>query len=258
MIDKKIFDKYFKKNDNKSITFLGTKLIVIIPDKYFNKIASITNTTVTTLGIFEGYIFDDIDEEDFSKATNKFVMKLPSEVILTPSNIDTFSIEKEDIIEETLKKENMTKLIFFQGDQFILSTSLVQNYNVIMSFLNMLFNGYMPSSLSYEDILLVWDNCNRFNGGGSLKVNITTLGSIIANIVRCPDDLSTQFRMRYERFREQGVKNGTLVRLYDLPKYTDSYSAITSADPKHGITVAIERKNEGIPEITTPIEKAIQ
>src|SRR5574344_1856205 len=65
MSDNNLFKKYFEVLQNKSVVFKGQKLIVQIPLDWLNEnIASISQTTVETFGLFEGYIFDDADKND--------------------------------------------------------------------------------------------------------------------------------------------------------------------------------------------------
>ena len=60
-ISKDLYKKYFREEENHSVTFLGEKLVILFPKEYVKKkIVEITNKTINILGIFEGYIFDDI------------------------------------------------------------------------------------------------------------------------------------------------------------------------------------------------------
>jgi hypothetical protein len=252
--------KYFKIEPNGGVTFIGSKLVVIIPDKYFRRgVAKIVNTNIITMGIFEGYIFDDVNEEDLAKAEHKYVLKAPNEITLVPSHIEKYAIEVEDSIEETLCKETVYELIFLQGDTYMANISVVSSLEVMKEFMEMIFFAYIPSTLNYVDTLKIWDKCNRDNGGGALKSNFSLLAAIIATLVRCPDDLSVPFRFKWDWYFDKHIYNGKLIRVYDAPKNTNSYSALTSADPKYGITVAIERRRaEHKKDDISPIEEVIQ
>ena len=51
-----------------SVTFIGTKLIIQIPESFFkDNISKMIRSDVSTLGIFDGYIFDDVDEDDIKR-----------------------------------------------------------------------------------------------------------------------------------------------------------------------------------------------
>ena len=68
MDSKALYRKYFKRMPDDSIHFLGEKLIIQIPEGFVERgITKIIQTTVNTIGIFEGYISDNVDEEDVSK-----------------------------------------------------------------------------------------------------------------------------------------------------------------------------------------------
>ena len=59
MDSKALYRKYFKRMPDDSIHFLGEKLIIQIPEGFVERgITKIIQTTVNTIGIFEGYISD--------------------------------------------------------------------------------------------------------------------------------------------------------------------------------------------------------
>lgn len=259
-LSKELYKKYFREEENHSITFLGNKLVVLFPKVYIKKkIAEITNKTINILGIFEGYIFDDIDEEDLNKADHKFGLKCPAFITLNPPTMEEMKTTIEDPISGEMYRETYYKLTFYFGETFIQNTIAVQSINVLKKFTDMLFGGHIPSVLTYEDILSSWDLCNRSNGGGDLRADYAMLAIIIASLTRCPDDYTTQFRLKYKKYYEKGIRNGKIVRMNDIPKYSSDFAALTGADAKHGITIAMKNRRVDKKETAiTPIEEVIK
>ena len=82
---------------------------------------------------------------------------------------------------------------------------------------------------------------------------------IIANIVRDPENLSQPFRLVYDKYFAKGIMNGKMLRYMDIPRYISSFTAITGSDPRHGITLAMERiHGEHQTDIKSPVEEIIE
>lgn len=258
----KLYNTYFKEESDHSVTFLGKKMEIIFPKEYIKRnIATITNKDINMIGIIEGYIFDDVDldvETDANKG-HHFALKCPALITLLPPNIEEYSTTVEDDVSEEMYKETYYKLIFYYGDTFIQNTNTVQSLNVLKQYVEMLFAGHLPSVLTYEDILLTWDLCNRSNQGGDLRVDLAMLALTVASLTRCPDDYTTQFRLKYDKYYEKGIYNGKIVRMNDIPKYSSDFAALTGADAKRGITIAMKnRRVDKKPDVVTPIEEVIE
>jgi len=255
---KEMMKKYFKI-ENGEVIFTGSKLIIQIPEKFIeDDITQINQTTVTTLGIFEGLIFDDVDEDDLTKYNHNFVFKLPAIIYMNPSHIETSIVTSEDLETETLVKEKYYNFIFLNGDTFIVSTSLVQSFGVVDSFIKMMLNGKIPKGIRYDEIATIWSNCAFINGSGAMGSDFVTLSTITSNLVRDPLDFSKPFRLNAEDYYKKGIYNGKMIRYMDIPRYISNFTAITGSDPRHSITVAMERiYGEGKSDTMSPIEENI-
>lgn len=255
---KNLFKEYFKLVDEEVI-FIGNKLVIQIPEKFITDgITQIDQTNITTLGIFEGLIFDDIEEEDITKYKHKFCYKLPATIYMRPSHIDKSVVLVDDIETETVVKENYYSLIFLNGDTFIVSTSLVQNFKVVDNFINMMLNGKLPKDIRYDEISEIWSKCAFINGSGSMGSDFVTLSTIVSNLVRDPMNLSRPFRLKADEYYKKGIYNGKMIMYRDIPRYISNFTAITGSDPKHSITVAMERiHGEGDNDIISPVEENI-
>lgn len=256
--DKDLYKQFFRIEPDNSITFIGDKMIVQIPTSFIDQnITQIINTSVTTFGIFEAYIFDDINETDISKAKHKFTSKVPSMVFMHPSHLEDSFVYVEDPATETLVKETVINLIFNKGDTYIESMSLVKDTDNTDKWIVMLLNGKIPKTISYDEIPVIWSKCNFLNNLGDAGSEFNTYSMIVANLVRDPKNYSTPFRHVFEKYYEKGIYMGKMIRYMDVSKHISNFTAITGGDPKHGITVAMDRIARGIPDVKSPVEEVI-
>ena len=259
MDSKALYRKYFKRMPDDSIHFLGEKLIIQIPEGFVERgITKIIQTTVNTIGIFEGYISDNVDEEDVSKFEHKFVMKLPSSIFLNPSHIEKVSRMVEDIETDTMKKENLYNFIFMYDDVFIKTSILVQDFQSVDSFCDMLLNGKFPDSIRYDELPPLWAKCAEINGSKNLKTDFNTLAMIVSNLIRDPENFSDPFRLVYDKYYNRGVYMGKRIMYRDIPRYISNFTAITGSDPRFGVTVSMEKtKGQKKPDTHSPVEDMI-
>lgn len=255
-----LYDKYFTQKPDGSLIFNGERLVIRIPPYFYSSgVTKIMQTTVETIGIFEGLIFDEYDEEDLSKFSHKFTTKLPGNVIMKPSHINDSVQISENIETETVVKENSIDLIFLKGDVFILNTNIVQDLDVSDKFIDILLNAHMPKTVTYEELVILWQRCAYINGSGDLDSNLAIFELICMNLTRDPKDYTTLFRQVYEKYYASNIMNGTMINYVHIPKYTSGFTSLTSWDPKYGITVAMKhthKKNKK--DVISPVEEAIR
>lgn len=259
-LSEELFNKYFKPQPDTSIVFTGSKMIIQIPESFLVKgISEINRTAVTTIGIFNGYIFDDLENEDLTKADHNFVMKLPTKVFLNPSHIDKSTIFVEKVETETLEKENVYNLIFLEGDTFMSTSNAVQECSTVDDFMYMLLYGQLPKNIKYEELPMLWLQCSLINGSGTLGSDFSTFGIVISNLVRDPQNFSKPFRLVFEKYFEKGIMNGKMMSYQAIPRYISNFTAVTGSDPRQGVTVAMARSHGGHEkDIKSPIEEVIK
>jgi hypothetical protein len=257
---KGILKDYLKHMPDNSVVFKGEKLIIEIPEEFVERGVTVINQTdITTLGIFEAYILDDINETDVTKAIHKFTMKLPSNIFMRPSHIDKTTRMIENNENDTVTKASFYDLIFLNDDTFIVTTSIVQSFNTVDKFIYMLLNGQIPKTVKYDEIAKIWADCAIINGSGTLGSDFNTLAMIVSNIVRDPNNLSDPFRLVYDKYYAKGIYNCKMLRYMDIPRYISNFTAITGSDPRHSVTVAMERiHGEKGGDIKTPVEEMIK
>ena len=255
-----LFDKYFIPQPDTSITFVGSKLVIQIPETFIEKgISSINRTTVTTIGIFDGYIFDDYSNDNISDADHKFTLKIPSNIFLTPSHIEKSTRIVERVETETFEKENIYNLIFLEGDTFMLSSNVVQECSTVDNFMYMLLNGQIPKNIKYDELPNLWLQCSIINGSGTLGSDFSIFGMIISNLVRDPQNFSVPFRLVCDKYFSKGIMNGKMMSYQAIPRYISNFTAITGSDPRQGITVAMARVyGDKEKDVKSPIEEVIE
>lgn len=258
--NKELYNKYFKVNENKSVTFMGEKLIIKITEDFLKLgIAEIIQRKILTLGIIEGYIFDNVEESDVSQCDHKFVMKIPCDILLSPSHIEPSYVYVEDIETETLKKEKAIDLVFLKGDNLLESTLIMKNIHTTDAFISMMLNGHIPNIITYEEVPLLYYNCAMMNGTGNMNSDFNALTLSTMQLTRDPKDYSVPFRLVYDEYYKKGIYNGKMIRYMDVPKYISNFTSFTTADPKHGITVAMERiYGEHQKDNKSPVEELIK
>lgn len=257
----KLYSKYFENLPDKSVLFKGQKLIVQIPFDWIDKeVTTINQTTVETLGFFEGYIFDDISKNDITEAVCKFTMKLPCNVVLTPSHIVESFMTLENVEKETIEKVKIYNLVFMQDDIFMVSTSLVQKLSISDKFIYLMLSGQLPHTIKYAEIPILWQKCADMNGSGDLSSNFNTFALIVMNLARDYDDPTVMFRHVYEKYYAKNVFSANMIHYWDIPKYTSAFSCLTATDAKYGLTVNMERESRKGANANTksPIEEVIK
>lgn len=248
------YKKYFRVEANKSITFIGEKLVIQVPQFLIDQgVVEIVGTNVVSLGIFDGYIFDDIEENDVTKAIARYTSKVPSTMHLKPSHIEESFSYVENPETETLVKEKMYSFIFLKGDTYIESMSLVKDSDTADKWLVLMLHGKIPTNIKYAEIPVIWSKCAFLNGLDDLGAEFNTLSAISANLTRDPKNYSNPFRYVFEKYFEKGIFNGKMLHYYNVPMYVSNFSSITGANAKHGITVAMTRSTN----TETPVEDMI-
>lgn len=248
------YKKYFRLEEDKSITFIGEKLIIQVPQFLIDQgVVEIVGTDVISLGIFDGYIFDDIEENDINKAIARYTSKIPSVMSLKPSHIEEGFTFVENPETETLVKEKTYSFIFLKGDTYVESISLVKESDTADKWLVLMLHGKIPTNVKYSEIPVIWSKCAFLNGLDDLGSEFNTLSAITANLVRDPKNYSNPFRYVFDKYFDKGIYNGKMLHYYNVPMYVSNFTSITGANAKHGITVAMTRNTD----IKTPVEDMI-
>lgn len=230
--------------------------LVKIPEAYFDKKLALfladdessDYVKLQTFGIFKLYVYNDYNTDDLENNKPEiFSFKIPSSIILTPKNI-------EEVVEDG---ERICLCEFVQESTFIQSTKIIQQVSNVTAAFNLLFNNYIPDDMSYTDILdLLLDSAllNSIN----LKADAVNIETMIMNLVRDPNNLTEPLRMTFAKNPNHDPKKFKIVRLLDAAKYSDAFSALTSANPMLGIINSVKDKKEGRIPKDSPVEESIK
>lgn len=240
--------KYFELTKENSFIVKESKYVEIrIPDKMFDdKIAKLFGDKIEVFGFLDIYAWDEYKDDLEIKKAIKINFRLPNMIITKPNRIHHDSKNGEYVLE------------YKGGSEFITSTKLAQKDSIVVDFFKLILNGKMPDDIPYDQIPIYLEDCakmNKFN----MKVNSLFIDLIIAVVSRDPDNISRQFREAIKDNPRISMHSRKLINMDLIPSLISQFSAITSGNPKYGITSSIGAVKSGelIPE-ETDIEKAIE
>lgn len=219
---------------------------VHIPQDFIEHgIATIIGQEIELFGLFDILVWETEDKEA-SKPT-KIAFSFPSMIRTVPSRIDHKKVgdEGEYIFE------------YSPEDLFIKTTRVAKVADISRAFVDILFKGYIPDSISYDELPRFWAKCNQLNGVNMRVMNVV-IEVIIAAFARDPNQMEIPFRIGFgDKRKKYTPYSRKLVRVMDLPRLTSTFASLSSADPKQGITTSIVGKRTGRSESPTPVEDAI-
>lgn len=183
--------KYFNLDEKtKKVTFTGDKLECYIPKRYIDKGYLVLSDKVSALAIFSMKINDSIDMG-----------------ILLPSMITMIPVETRD---ETINNESMYVCVLTKGSVFMNTTILLQDNSVGYFMYNeYLALGHLPSFITYDKILTLFDNLTKFSGAG-IGADHAILEIIYAHMFRNPDKMTEFYRLTDMK------KKPAIINLHDV------------------------------------------
>lgn len=241
--------KYFELTKDNALVIKGTRYAEIrLPDEMFNnKIAELTGDRIISFAFLDIYVWDTAYNENLRlKDATKVLLRLPNIIITHPNRIRHDSKNEEHILE------------YHEGDKIIVSTKVPKKTNVVIKFFNILLSGKIPSDIPYDEISSYFEECASINGF-NMKSNSLFVDLIVAVISRDPNNLSRQFREAIKDNPKISMYDRKLVNMDNIPALTSQFSAISSGNPKFGITTSIGAVRSGDMEPTeSDIEEAIK
>lgn len=166
--------KYFKKNKDFSMSFMGEKLEIRIPRKFTQHGVLVISDTVTTPGIVD-LIIDD---------TYQASLNLLASITIEPSDMGQMTYEGIEYLVLYLK----------QGDKFMTSTRAIQDPHIVyVLWTEFITNGGVPYWYNYDGLLKIFDHVRELTGQG-IGVSRSVYEGIIAHISRDKNKLSVQYR----------------------------------------------------------------
>ena len=246
------FKHIFEEQSDSSIIVKVPMIRVYLPIDYFeHHISEIVGSDVETLCVFNFDTFGENVKEYTEPSTLKskrYLFKLPVNVHMSPT---TITQERDP---ESLRLMNI--LEFYEGDTFIKTTNVTKDWKVVNKILELLIRGFMPKELRYDEILDFMNNSMSINDT-SLNVVDTILEIMIAELTRDPIDVKKPFRIRLHERPNTDIRNKQFIKVEELGRLNNTFAAISSGDPKQGITRSVTRYRKGEKQKESSIEKAI-
>lgn len=231
---------WVKEEDDKAIFTGKGEVIYYVPKKYFDKkVASIIGEKVECLGIFQYCYFDETGKKGKLKW-----FKFPTIIECIPSSISNQVFQLDGTNEET----EYRLLHFSEGSELLSSVYTTKSALNVEAFLKMLDSASLAPGIPYEEIyeyMVLNAQYNNF----SYKVSHQILGLVISELCRDPDDISKPFRLS----KYTDSKSYKMIGIKNVPKYTSSFTALTSEDPDAAIASTIINKGTG----TSPLERVL-
>jgi len=236
----------FEKTSDNGFLLKKPYAEIHIPEDYIDHgIATIIGQEIETFGLFDILVWENEDKE--KEKPIKVAVIFPSSIRTIPSRIDRRKVgEDGEYVFE-----------YVRGDSIIKSTQIAKNDSVPRIFMDIIFKGYIPDSIPYEELHSFWEKCNSINGV-NLNVADVALEVILAAIARDPIQLEIPFRLALnDKRKHYNGYDRKLVSMSILPKLNSTFAALSSADPKQGITASILRHRNDEDQRISPVEDSI-
>lgn len=167
--------KYFKKNKDRSVSFLGDKMEIYI-SKRFEKYGCLSVLeNVQTLALFKIVIND----------TEEIGYYLPAIITMVPSEHTTHNEGNQSYV----------KLTFNEGDLFMKDSRVVMNQFIgYVIFYELVVVGKKPDFLTYDDMALLFKKVEDITGI-NFRTNQVVYETIFSHLFRDNENIMLPFRL---------------------------------------------------------------
>ena len=223
-----------------------------IPSDFFEHgIAEIVGSDVMTFGIFKYDVYGldskKFDEENPFKNPERFILEEPMMIKLSPSSIYQ---------ERNNDKELVTVLEFVQDDYFFATIDFVKTWKNVAKMLDLLLKGFLPKELTYDKIITFVNECCELNDT-DYAVADTIEENVIAELYRNPQNHAEPFRLAIAKNPNIKMSAAVPVKLDTLGRMNNTFAAISTGDPKQGITMSINRQKYNEEQKESSIEDVL-
>ena len=237
-----------KIEDDESVTFKKAYGEISLPESYFHKkMATLLGDIVEVFGVFYLKVWDDYNIDDIGTESETFSFQIFTKIILTPKNIR----------EGIENGERCLILEFFENETIIKSVRIIQSILNVECALNLLFDNFIPESMSYSDVCNCLEESALLNNI-NYKTNMANIELIVMKMCRNPNVLNEEFRKVLAKDPDKSQYGFSVVRLLDAAKYEDGFSALISSNPMLGITNSIKDARKVRVTEESPVEKSIK
>jgi hypothetical protein len=221
---------------------------VYIPIDYMeHRIAEIIGQDIRTMGLFYFDVFD-FDNNDNLKLLKRYFLTIPTYITMSPSKISTERDEDKRIV-------NVFE--FKYGDIFINSTLVKQDWKVVSNMIEILIQGFMPSSIGYDEMYSIISECTKINDI-DFKISDMIMELLIAELNRDPNNIRRPFRLALKDDPNISMNLSKRIKIDVLARINNTFAAISSADPLQGVSVSINRERYNEKQIPSAIEESLK
>lgn len=242
---------YFADKDEKLI-FTGGYMEIYIPDSLFTSgIATVIGEKVETMGLFNFRVMNKATDKRESSPVKTF--KFPSKMITKPNVIETETLE----LIKGSGEEKYYVLKYFNGDVVMTSTNAIATVDNVETFIKMLNDGKIPSTIPYDNLLPLMIKNLEINSV-NLQVSATLMSCIISELYRSKKNIAKPFRQEIGKSRDVSVFAYTNVNNRTVCSMNSTFSALTFEDIDSMITSSINKNRYGRNQAYTPVEELIK
>lgn len=238
-----------KKGDQ--IIFNGNYMEAYIPESMFNKgiCQFMGSNKLSVFGLFVFRIGDSNGNIDPKSKLHTF--NFPSIILTKPSSTENRVIE----LYPGKGEEKYVVLKFFKDDAVLFSCNVISKIENIEIYVNLLIEGKLPSTLSYDDLLKITLKCMDVNGG--MPVQALLFSVVLLNLYRWDKDLSVPFRKIIGKGKA-GPLDYKAVNARTVCANDSTFSAMIFEDIDSMAMSSINRKRYNRPTNETPLEQLIK
>ena len=241
-------EKYFKYEDN-NIIFTGPYMQAYIPGFYFRKnLAFELGDDISTLGLFNFKTFNDPEGKDGNEIR---LFNIPTTIVTCPSKQSVVELD----LYNTGEKEPYVLLEYFNGDVFC-PRNVPKDIKAFKAFLSVLIGGKIPKSVSYDDIMGVWEK-NLTLGDIKLNVSDTVQEAVIAKIYRNKQNKLETFGAVLGRDPKHSPYDYTTASPREITKLESTFTGISFENMDEVLTSAVVGGKENRDENISPMEEIL-
>ena len=251
MTNEEIIKKTFvNTEDNRLVVKAPFVRVKLLQDFFNHKIAELNGSEVSTIGIMYIEVFG-LDDKEFDidnlKNPHIILFKMPMQVILCPSEIEEGRDENKNLV---------TILNFQEGDTFIKSTLFVRTWKTVSKLIDLMLKGFLPKELAYDKVMNFISAACEENKTNT-QIADTIMEIMIAELSRSPYNLAIPFRLALKENPKLKMTDKQYIKVDSSGRMYNSFAAISSGDPKQGISMSIVRKRYNESQKESTIEEAL-
>jgi len=187
----------------------------------------IIGDTAQLFGEMDFFVWESSFSDDLKiSQAKKVAMRLPTIILTKPGRIRLNDDLGVYIFE------------YHHGDKVIVNTRVEQSTATSLKMFKRVISGKIPDDVPYDRIPNLIEECNRINGY-NMKVNALFVDLMCMTIARDPTNITRQFREYLNSHKNASMLDRKLIKLDNVPALVSQFGAITSGDPKKGMSTSI-------------------